>query len=130
MAERPFGHEPSGIAVRRVGAVGAVTAIAVTFTVTIVCLVLRERLQPARTVGRETVTAIPPRPRLQAQPHSDLAALRSEKEGVLQSWGWVDHSGKFVHIPIERAMALYVQQHPPTTDAAAATGSSAGGSRQ
>lgn len=130
MAERPFGHEPSGIAVRRVGAVGAVTAMVVILTVTIVCLVLRERLQPARTVAGQTVTAIPPRPRLQAQPRSDLAALRSEKEGVLQSWGWSDDSGKFAHIPIERAMALYAQQHSPTTDAAAARASSAGGIRQ
>jgi hypothetical protein len=114
MAEQSFGHEPSGIAVRRIAAVGAVAAVAVIITVTIVCLVLRTRLERARAVNRQAIAAIPPRPRLQAQPRTDLATLRSEKQGALQSWGWADDRGEFARIPIERAMEIYVQQHAAT----------------
>jgi len=119
MTEQAFGHEPSGIAVRPIVLVGAATAVAVIFTVTIVCLVLRGRMEPTRAVNRGSIAAIPPPPRLQAQPRIDLAALRAEKQGVLQSWGWADHSGQFAHIPIERAMEIYAQQHAASPRAGA-----------
>lgn len=121
MAEQSFGHEPSGIAVRRIAAVGLVVAIAVIFAVIIVCLALRERVEPARALGRQSVAAPPPRPRLQAEPRTDLAALRSEKQRALQSWGWADDSGKFARIPIERATEIYVREHAAAAPAGAAS---------
>lgn len=56
---------------------------------------------------------LPPAPRLQATPHEDL---RSYCEGQLQelnSYGWVDKQNGVVHIPIERAMDIVMQQGFP-----------------
>jgi hypothetical protein len=110
MAEPPYGHEPSGIAVRRVLGVGAVLAVGVIVTVIAVCLVLQRRLEPARLRSAHQ-SLIPPAPRLQAHPSADLAALRAQKQALLEGWGWTDGSRRFAHIPIEQAMAIYARQH-------------------
>jgi hypothetical protein len=55
--------------------------------------------------------AIPPAPRLQAQPDNDLAALHAQKQALLSTWGWSDPQRDFAHIPVERAMTLYERQH-------------------
>jgi hypothetical protein len=55
----------------------------------------------------------PPEPRLQTQPRQDLKNLRAEEQKRLESYGWVDPSRGDVHIPIDRAMELLLQQGLP-----------------
>lgn len=111
MDEAPFGHEPSGIAVRRILAIGAILALMVVVSVTLIDVVLRRWVIPqhARIVTQRA--SLPPPPRLQSDPSRDLAALRAQKQGLLSTWRWESAAHDFARIPIDQAMALYVQQH-------------------
>ena len=60
----------------------------------------------ARSIGMWTV----PAPRLQTDPHADLAQLRAREQAQLDGYGWVDRGAGTVHIPIDRAMELFVQR--------------------
>jgi hypothetical protein len=55
----------------------------------------------------------PPAPRLQTQPFKDVYSLKAAQSGVLHSYGWIDKANGVVHIPIERAMELTLQQGLP-----------------
>jgi hypothetical protein len=121
MAEPPFGHESSAISVPRVVIAGLVTAVAIILVTVIVCLSLRERLERARGISHASATAIPPSPRLQAHPSTDLAALRTEKQAALGAWGWTDSARQFARIPIERAMIIYAAEPRPAAQAGPAT---------
>jgi hypothetical protein len=48
----------------------------------------------------------PPAPRLQADPHADLEALRARDGRILGTYGWVDRDAGIARIPIARAMEL------------------------
>jgi hypothetical protein len=52
----------------------------------------------------------PPQPRLQTDPHGDIAKLRESERAQLEGYGWVDRDTGTVHIPIERAMSLLAQR--------------------
>lgn len=108
MSEHPFGHEPSGVAVRRILLIGAALAGGVIVTVAAVCLTLAMGLVPTPGLSVSPAAVIPPAPRLETHPTEDLAALRARQRASLESWGWADRS--FAQIPIERAMALYAEQ--------------------
>ena len=40
-----------------------------------------------------------------------LQTYRDDREQRLESWGWVDRKAGIVHMPIDRAMDLVVQEH-------------------
>ena len=52
----------------------------------------------------------PPQPRLQEDPRGDLAALRAREATLLETYGWVDRRAGRVRIPVDRAMALLVEE--------------------
>lgn len=54
----------------------------------------------------------PPAPRLQADPPLDLAALRAGEAKRLSSYGWISPQEEIVHIPIERAKELVLEEMP------------------
>jgi hypothetical protein len=54
-----------------------------------------------------------PQPRLEVNERTQLNEQRLREEQVLDSYGWVDQKAGIVHIPIDRAMALIVQQGLP-----------------
>jgi len=54
---------------------------------------------------------VPPPPRLQGNPADDLAQFRSAQNTLLNSYGWVDRKTGAVHIPIDRAMDLYLREN-------------------
>jgi hypothetical protein len=110
MAEPPFGHEPSRVNTRRVLATGAVLAMSVALIVALIVILAQHLIEPARLRSYERRGVVPPPPRLQSNGAAELAALRSEEQARLESWGWTDGSHQYAHIPIERAMALYLQQ--------------------
>jgi hypothetical protein len=68
------------------------------------------REYPMAQVGTPT---LPPAPRLQSQPREELKAMRVEEDRHLRSYEWVNPNGGTVHIPIDRAMQLLLQQGLP-----------------
>ena len=53
---------------------------------------------------------LPPAPRLQTTPFTDLDALRAEEERQLGSYGWINEPGGIAQIPIDRAIDLLVEK--------------------
>jgi len=109
MAElHPFGHEPTAIAARRVLWVGAVVA-ALVLIIIACCTGRAARHDPAvARLPREPPPSAAPR--LQAHPHGDLVVLLRQQEALLSSYAWIDATHGTARIPIERAMAIYVQE--------------------
>lgn len=56
---------------------------------------------------------LPPEPRLQPAPRLDLLGYLKDEQSALSSYGWVDRTNGVVHIPIDRAMQLLLQQGLP-----------------
>lgn len=63
------------------------------------------RSAPANPLSA-SVPALPPEPRLQADPVADLRALRAAEQAILDGYGWLDREAGVARIPIERAMDL------------------------
>lgn len=55
----------------------------------------------------------PSLPHLQAKSGVSMKKLQQEKESLLHSYGWVNKEKGVVHIPIERAMELFVKRELP-----------------
>lgn len=51
-----------------------------------------------------------PEPRLQFDPHGDLARLRADQQNSLTGYAWVDQKQGLVRIPIERAMRMIAER--------------------
>ncbi|HXG01547.1 MAG TPA: hypothetical protein VNL69_12195 [Bacteroidota bacterium] len=68
---------------------------------------------PPKTFVVPDTTALPPVPRLQANPHIVLVPFVRSQDSILASYGWVSRDSGIVHIPIERAMELVVKQGLP-----------------
>jgi len=62
-----------------------------------------------------------PQPRLETDERGQLDSIRIKEEETLNSYGWVDESAGVVHIPIQQAMQLLVEQGLPTRPSAAET---------
>jgi hypothetical protein len=104
------GYEPDQPHLRGIAIGAGAIVLAVVVAVTVGLLI--ERGVPGDTMATSD-RAPPPLvagPRLQSTPERDLPAFRAEKLRLLHEYGWVDRSRGVVHIPIERAMALLVQQ--------------------
>ncbi|HWB83324.1 MAG TPA: hypothetical protein VG675_04235 [Bryobacteraceae bacterium] len=56
---------------------------------------------------------LPPEPRLQTTPMTDLADMRAAEEHILNTYGWVNQQAGVVRIPINLAMDLVVQRGLP-----------------
>jgi hypothetical protein len=68
---------------------------------------------PAKGIGVDA-SKLPPEPRLQETPISDLQAMRAAEDRILNSYGWIDKSNGLVRIPIDRAMDLLAQRGLPS----------------
>ena len=62
---------------------------------------------PTPAVNRDVV-------QLQSAPARDLAALRAQKQALLEGYRWVDKAAGTVHIPIDQAMRLIAQRNAAT----------------
>lgn len=56
---------------------------------------------------------LPAEPRIQSDPPGDLQVLRRAEERILNHYGWIDRDAGLVHIPIDQAMKLVVQEGLP-----------------
>lgn len=76
---------------------------------------LRDRLAkndpPASPVAEAQMRQIPAEPRLQSTAEADLAAVRAQEADRLGAYGLVEGQPGVAHLPIRRAMELYVQKH-------------------
>ncbi|HET7662730.1 MAG TPA: hypothetical protein VFK31_03745 [Rhodanobacteraceae bacterium] len=112
MAEvHPFGHESASVrtgTVLKVAAVlfGTLVVVLVVLYFTVMSGLLGNHAQVVRRTS-----VVPPPPRLQPHPDADLAQLRKEKREKLSGYAWVGPAHRFAHIPIKRAMQLYVNEH-------------------
>lgn len=74
---------------------------------------------------------LPPEPRLQTTPWTDLRALRAEEQQYLNSYGWVDEKLGVARIPIAKAKEMLLQRgvpvRPELADASEGTGIAATG---
>ena len=61
-------------------------------------------------LAAEQARRLPPAPQLQQIPSREMYELRTQQETDLHSYGWIDKNAGMVHIPIEDAMKLMVQQ--------------------
>jgi hypothetical protein len=72
-------------------------------------------IERAKSTEREFPMAtsqppLPPAPRLQQFPQTEIYEFRLQEERKLHSYGWVNKDAGTVHIPIEDAMRLTVQR--------------------
>ena len=78
---------------------------------------IRRQPEPSSlTTGGETT--IPPEPRLEADPLSNLAEMRAAEKRALGSYGWIDEEAGVIRIPIERAMELTLERGLPVAPGA------------
>ena len=61
----------------------------------------------------ENARVLPPAPRLQAAPRTELKNYRDAQNERLASYGWVDRQNGVVRIPIERGMDLLLERALP-----------------
>jgi hypothetical protein len=69
----------------------------------------RDHLVPAPS-EMATRRVIPPAPRLQVTPSTDVERLRADEDKRLSTYGWVNKEAGVVRIPIERAMDLLAER--------------------
>ena len=80
--------------------------------------------EPAAAPLAQAQGRLPPVPRLQSAPQTDLYQLHAQQLRDLTSYGWVNQPAGTAHIDIEEAMKLYVQRapaRPPAASGAPAT---------
>ena len=56
---------------------------------------------------------LPPEPRLEETPMSDLQEMRAAEDQILHTYGWLDQPNGIVRLPIDRAMELIAQRGLP-----------------
>jgi len=121
--EKPFGHEPDAINYRTIVIGAGVLAIAIIAIAVALHLILTRAVIPnhAEIVARPA--QVPPQPRLQAHPQTDLAQFRAEQQALLSGYAWTDAQHDYARIPIQRAMQIYARQHAHVNAGPSASGS-------
>ncbi len=77
----------------------------------------RDRMPTLRTLTPMSMAEerpIPTGPLLQARPPVDMKAYLDKSNAHMESFGWIDEASGKVHIPIERAMELAIEEGFPT----------------
>jgi hypothetical protein len=124
--QRRLGHETRDISVLAVTctAIGLViSAIVVYATVGGVFNLFKSQYPSDVAPSRITTQGrLPPQPRLQTDPASDLQQLRDAENAKLNSYGWVDKNAGVLRIPIDRAIALLAQRGVPTRSSSSEIG--------
>ncbi len=94
------------------GAVAVIAAIALSIAIAFVAVNFGHALGERRLLAAER--HVPPKVEgdvtLQPAPSVDIARFRDEKRRLLDEYGWVDRDNGFARVPIERAMAMLVDQ--------------------
>jgi hypothetical protein len=115
----PSAHEGADLHIRNVVKVAAFLGFILVLTILILALFfqLMERTHPNRTSEAAPVvreTDLPPLPRLQTNPLSDLQAVRAVEDSHLDRYAWIDREHGIAQIPIDRAMELWTKNYSAT----------------
>lgn len=70
----------------------------------------------------ESARTLPPAPRLQVQPHIELEDFCAAQEQAVNGYSWINQQAGIVHIPVDRAMDVILQQGLPARPAGEAPG--------
>ncbi|HKZ11803.1 MAG TPA: hypothetical protein VJL61_14030 [Rhodanobacteraceae bacterium] len=124
--EKPFGHEPDAINYRTILIGAGVLAVVVIAIAVGLHLILTRAVIPNHAEIAARPAQVPPNPRLQAHPQTDLAKFRAEKEALLSDYAWADAQHNYARIPIQRAMQIYAQQHAHAVPASASSSAKRG----
>jgi hypothetical protein len=122
--EKPFGHEPDAINYRTILIGAGLLAVVVIVIAVGLHLILTRAVIPNHAAIAARPAQIPPKPRLQAHPQTDLAKFRAKKQALLSGYTWTDPQHDYARIPIQRAMQIYVQQRAHANAAPAPASSS------
>ena len=126
--EKPFGHEPDAINYRTILMCAGILAVVVIGVVLGLHAILTGAVMPNHAEVAARPGEVPPKPRLQPHPQTDLAKFRAQKEALLSGYAWSDAQHDYARIPIQRAMQIYAAQHarltPPSSGSAPASASS------
>lgn len=104
--------------------------MAVVLAVTLVGMKLTfdyfKRVQPLGATSsplvNEAQPTLPPKPRLQVQPHVELQEYCAAQQQHVSTYGWVDRESGVVRIPVDRAMDLVLERGLPSRPTAEAPG--------
>ncbi|MGH9868696.1 MAG: hypothetical protein ACREAA_11110 [Candidatus Polarisedimenticolia bacterium] len=119
MSHPPGRHETRDISLPAVvwTAVGFIALGALGMIVSGIFFAVEKPLHPMgapRSMRHERPAApLPPEPRLQVSPQTDMRAMRAQEQELLHSYGWVDRQAGRVRIPIERAMEIVAEKGAP-----------------
>jgi hypothetical protein len=69
--------------------------------------------QPVPAIAARDGDRLPPLPRLQTTPGTDLQAFQKSEEQVLNTYAWVDREKGVVRIPVSRAIELVAERGLP-----------------
>src|SRR5579883_1723321 len=58
--------------------------------------------------------SLPPEPRLQQAPITDLKEMRAAEDKILNGYGWIDQQHGIVRVPIDRAIDMLAQKGLPS----------------
>lgn len=75
------------------------------------------RRMPVAEPSPFALPPMPPGPRLQARPSTDLVKFKAEQSHAVDSYGWTDKTAGMAHIPVERAMEMVLQKGLPVRTA-------------
>ena len=66
--------------------------------------------EPAYPLAAGQEQHLPPAPRLQQFPRNELLQFRTDEEGLLRRYGWMNREAGVVHIPIDEAIRLTLER--------------------
>ncbi len=78
----------------------------------------------------QQVRPLPPPPRLQPEPLTDMDQLREEQQKQLNSYGWVNREQGIAHIPIDQAARLLLRKGLPVREGKPSGETAAAGKRR
>ena len=115
------GYEHADANVRSLYQYGAVLAILIvavmwTMVYTYNFFAKHESLGPPASPF-ENQRELPPQPRLQPHPATDLKRYCEIEQQQLTTYGWVDQNNGLVRIPVDRAMDIVLEKGLPTRPA-------------
>ena len=120
MSDHEIDYERSDVDTQSVVHVGVIVGVVTILAAVLVLFLFNYMVERAKRaeppnppLARHEQGRQPPEPRLQEMPFKDIAALRAEEGGVLDSYGWVDQKAGIARIPVGEAMKLVAAQGLP-----------------
>lgn len=104
------GHEPDTTSVRSVVAFAAGLVVALIVIVAAMWVVFTVFFDVRPPGDRTLHTYDPGTAKHWNDPPADLMRMRAEEDARLNSFGWVDEDAGIVHVPIEQAMHMLIEQ--------------------